>query len=126
MTQLVRTVCLMLAVAFMASLMLHGQSEARDQAEHMADGIAANHGIEVHGHSHPDCSEKTGEAGDTAPGHHHHNGGDTHSFAVPDKAGLVPAVAGARTSPRWPQGSMPNGLSGSGPDQPPKRMRTIV
>lgn len=123
MNQLVRTFCLMLAVAFMASMMLHGTAEAHDQAEHTTDEIAAHHGLEVHGHAHPDCSERTGE---TAPGHHHHNGGDTHSSAVPDKTGLVLAIAGSRTSPQWPQDMMPNGLSGSGPDQPPKRMRTIV
>jgi hypothetical protein len=123
MNQLIRTFCLMLAVAIMASMMLHGPSEARDQAEHLADEIAEQHGVEVRGHSHPDCSESAGE---TAPGHHHHNGGDTHSFAVPDKAGLILAIAGARSSPQWPQDMMPNGLSGSGLDQPPKRMRTII
>ncbi len=123
MTSLVRTFCVMLAVAFMASMLLHAPSQARDQAEHMADEIAEQHGVEVHGHAHPDCSERAGE---TVPGHHHHSGGDTPSFAVPDKAGLVLAIAGSRTTPQWPQGTMPNGLSGSGPDQPPKRMRTIV
>ena len=123
MNQLVRTFCLMLAVAFMASTLLHAPSEARDQAEHMADEIAAHLGVEIHGHSHPDCSDNPGEK---APGHHHHSGGDTHSFAVPDKAGLIPAVATSRASPHWPQGVMPNGLAGSGPDQPPKRVRTVI
>lgn len=124
MNQLVRTFCLILSVAFMASMVLHAPSEARVQAEHLAAGVAAHHEVEVHGHSHVDTSEETDE---TAPGHHHHhNGGDTHSFAVSNRAGLIPTVLGARTSPQWRQGSMPEGLSGSGPDQPPKRMRTIV
>lgn len=123
MTSLVRTFCLMLAVAFMASMLLHAPSEAREHAEHMAVGIDAHHGVDVPEHTHAESSEEPGEA---APGHHHHAGGDTHSFAIPDKAGLILAVAGARTSPRWRQATMPHGLTGSGPDQPPKRMRTIV
>lgn len=123
MTSLIRTFCLMLAVAFMASMLLHAPSEAREHAEHMAVGIDAHHGVDVPEHTHAESSEEPGEA---APGHHHHAGGDTHSFAIPDKAGLILATAGSRATPHWPQGTMPNGLTGSGPDQPPKRMRTIV
>lgn len=123
MIQQVRTFCLMLVVALLASMMLHVPSEARDQAEHLADEIAAHHGVEVQGHAHPDCSEKTGEP---APGHHHHNGGDGHSFAVPEKSALIPDLVGSREALRWPNDPILNGLPSTGPDQPPKRTLTVI
>lgn len=123
MNQLVRTFCLMLVVALVASMTLHAPSEARDQAEHMADKVADHHGVEVQGHAHPDCSENTGE---TPPGHHHHNSGDSHSFAVLEKSALVPAIVGSRETQHWPNDPMLSGLPSPGPDQPPKRTQTVI
>ncbi|MDH4384859.1 MAG: hypothetical protein QE280_05395 [Caulobacter sp.] len=123
MDKLVRTFCLTLVVALMASMMVHAPSEARDQAEHMADQIAELHGVDIQGHMHPDCSEKTSEP---TQGHHHHSGSDSHSAAVPERSALVLAVAGARATLRWPNDAMLSGLPSPGPDQPPKRTLTVI
>lgn len=122
MPRLLRLLCLTLAVAFMASMSLHGSADARDQVEHMADGVAAEHGVGVTGHAHPDCGQ---EAGETAPGHHHHSG-DNHSFGFADRAGLAFAVTASKAANAWPQDRFPDGLNGDGPDQPPKRTLTLA
>ncbi len=125
MTRLLRLFCLTLAVAFMASMSLHGSADARDQVEHMADEIAAIHGVEVSGHAHPDCGQEVGETSETAPGHHHHNG-DSHSVTLADRAGGSLAASRTTVTIAWAQQRLPDGLSGDGPDQPPKRTLTLA
>ena len=125
MTRLLRLFCLTLAVAFMASMSLHGSADARDQVEHMVDEIAAVHGVEVSGHAHPDCGQEAAETGETAPGHHHHSG-DSHSFALGDRTGGPMAASRATLALAWSQHRLPDGLLGDGPDQPPKRTLTLA
>lgn len=122
MSRLLRLLCLTLAVAFMASLSLHGPADALDQLEHVADRAAAAHGLEVSGHGHSDCGE---EGEETAPGHHHHSA-DSHSFAVADRTGADLGVARTARAVDWPQDRLPAGLGAAGPDQPPKRTLTLA
>jgi len=118
-----KALCLTLCFAFVASSVLHAPADVRDLIEHQADEVAAHFGVEVSGHAHLDCGQEAG--GDTPAGHHHHNG-DNHSGVLLDRPGAALTLVDTSLAAAWPQDRVPDGLAGSGPDQPPKRLLTLT
>lgn len=138
MTSLVRTFCTMFAVAILAAMNLHGVTQSQHTMAHVADWPAValvetaedhdHHGAHVHvaPDTVPDTDGDRDIDGDRPVGHHHHGGGDsqgalpTVSRSLTDAPRLVSTVVEPASGPPL------SGLTGDGPEYPPKRMRTVV
>jgi hypothetical protein len=138
MTPLARTLCTLFAVALLAVMNLHGVTQSQHAMAHAADWppVALVEAPDDHDHigAHihvapedaPQSDDDRDGDGDRPVGHHHHGGGDgqaaipVSSRALTETPRLVSTVVGPDTGPPL------TGLTGDGPDYPPKRMRTIV
>jgi len=134
MTSLTRTLCMMFAVAILAATNLHGVTQSQHTLAHVADWpavslIGTNDDHDHHGphiHVAPDTESDSDFDGERPVGHHHHGGGDsqgalpTVSRSLTDTPRLVSALGEPGSGPPM------SGLTGDGPEYPPKRMRTVV
>ena len=138
MTSLARTFCTLFAVAILAAMNLHGVTQSLHTMAHAADWPAValvetvddhdHHGAHIHvaPDDAPDSEDDRDADGDRPVGHHHHGGGDSQAAipvvnrALTETPRLVSTLVGPGSGPPL------SGVTGDGPDYPPKRMRTIV
>ena len=141
MITLARTFCMLLAVAVLAAMNLHGVTQAQHSMAHVADWPAVSliettddddrHGAHIHvaPEDSPggdvDTSDRDAD-GDRPIGHHHHGGADNHG-AVPVLSRALAEVAQvASMTPNPGSGPPLPSVGGDGPEYPPKRTLSVI
>lgn len=136
MPDIIRQLCIVMCVAVLAALNLHGVMESQHAVGHasdwptvaLADSDAQHHEVHMHVESSDAPDSDTNRDADREPplGHHHHGGADAHAALPILGNGLAEGPTVAQAQRRAGLDRAMSGLPGDGPEYPPKRMRTVV